>query len=335
MKCESVAARSQFDLLVHSQKLLDESHSDINEAFGPRRSVSSPYIEHPVLASLLEIKNDLSAEVRALSNRMSHIDEQISQIFHFLSPAPSSTVHHPVATSTSAPPSPSASSSLLAPKTKTSTIIDIDSLSRPTATAKGITKAPSPRSVMDDDDSTALCIAPPPSVYNRSSIVSLGISTTPRGSVSNKIAPAPQLPSSASSKQPSSTTFRPISNTRYNPGHSPKPKIRSKQTRSAIKQRQQSDSSTIIDLESDPQAEDKNRAVPLLSTTRSSGQAFRRFMTGGTNPERNIVSSSTLLYPPTSDDDHPMSPASSGNDDDDYRPLTSSSSHKHHHHTPL
>ncbi|CAF4405398.1 unnamed protein product, partial [Adineta steineri] len=73
-----------------------DSHSDINAAFGPRRSISSsPYSDHQLLSSLIEIKNDLSAEVRVLTRRMTHIDEQISQIFNILSPLHSSVVSNP------------------------------------------------------------------------------------------------------------------------------------------------------------------------------------------------------------------------------------------------
>ncbi|CAF4374971.1 unnamed protein product, partial [Adineta steineri] len=80
----------------NNQKQLDDSHSDINAAFGPRRSISSsPYSDHQLLSSLIEIKNDLSAEVRVLTRRMTHIDEQISQIFNILSPLHSSVVSNP------------------------------------------------------------------------------------------------------------------------------------------------------------------------------------------------------------------------------------------------
>jgi hypothetical protein len=191
----------------------------------------------------------------------------------------------------------------------------------------------------NDDESIALSIPPPPSIYNRSSgssSVSLGMPSLPRGPVSNKIVPAPLSSTSTSPKQPISTTFRPVSNTRFNPGRSPKPKARSHQNRSNIKHQQQSEKSTTIELESPTEKDATNKNVPLLSTsastTKSGSNLFRRFMTGGSNTEKTTMSS-TLLYPPTSDDEHPLSPASSGNDDDDYRPLTSSSSK--HHQTPL
>jgi hypothetical protein len=188
-----------------------------------------------------------------------------------------------------------------------------------------------------DQEPVVVCIPPPPSIYNRSagsSAVRLGISTIPRGSASNKIVPAP---SSTSPKQSSNTSFRPVSNIRYNPGRSPKLKARSHQNRSSIKHQQQFEKSTIIELESPTQKDVTDKNVPLIPTsasaTKSGSNVFRRFMTGGSNKEKTEISS-TLLYPPTSDDEHPMSPASSGNDDDDYRPLTSSSS-KHQHQTLL
>lgn len=189
-------------------------------------------------------------------------------------------------------------------------------------------------------NSLVLSTPPPPSIFNRSassSIVSLGISTTPRGSVSNKIVPAPPSPPSTSPKQSLTTSFQPVSNTRFNPGRSPKPKARSYQNRSNIKHQQQSEKVTTIELESSTQEDITNKNVPLLSTSSSSSSTaksgsniFRRFLTGGSNTEKTTISSSTLLY----DDEHPISPSSSGNDDDDYQPLTSSSS-KHQHQTPL
>jgi len=216
-----------------------------------------------------------------------------------------------------------------------STITDVHDVSLQSKTNDPLLSTSSTRQSSDSESAT-LSIPPPPSVYNRSggsSVLSLGISTVPRGSVSNKIAPAS---SSVGPKQPLNTTFRPVSNTRYNPGRSPKPKARSYQNRSNIKHQQQSEKSTIIELESPTQKDEANKDAPLLptstSTTKSSGSIFRRFMTGGSHPEKSTMSS-TLLYPPTSDDEHPMSPISSSNDDDDYRPLTSSSSK--HHHTPL
>lgn len=181
------------------------------------------------------------------------------------------------------------------------------------------------------------------SIYDRSassSIISLGLNTTPRGSVSNKIAPAPAPPSPISPKHPLNPSFQPISNTRFNPGRSPKPKSRSHHGRTHSKHAEQS---TIIDLDSPPQQTTPTKTTSALlptanrpsSMTKSNSNVFRRFITGGTNTERTAISSSsTLLYPPTSDDERPISPASSGNDDDDYRPLTSSTS-KYHHHTPL
>jgi hypothetical protein len=179
-----------------------------------------------------------------------------------------------------------------------------------------------PTRQITDYESTVINIPPPPSVYNRSassSIISLGLPTTPRGSVSNKIVPAPSSP-----KQPPHTSFRPISNTRFNPGRSPKPKVRSHQHRSSTKHQQQSEKSTIIDLESST-----NQNESLLSSSKLGSDIFRRY-----TDQTGMSPSSTLLYPPTSDDEHPISPASSGNEDDDCRPLTSSSN-KYHHQTPL
>ena len=316
------------------QKPLDESYSDIGTAFFPRRSVSSPYSDQQLLSSLIEIKNDLSTEVRALTHRMTHIDEQITQIFHFLSPLQSSTTTNPSPVSNTLPKlSPSTSKTRQGPSSYTDiegavalTDVHFSERQAPTIFTQSAFSA-------NDTDATALCIPPPPSVYNRSahpSVVSLGISTTPRGSVSNKIAPAPASPSPDSSQQGSIATPRPISNTRFNPGRSPKPKTRSQQSRAQSKQ-QQGEKSTIIELESTAQQDEANKSVPLLSATKSASSMFRRFMTGaGQAPEKSAASSSTLLYPPTSDEERPLSPPSSGNDDDDYRPLTSSSNRYHH-----
>jgi hypothetical protein len=294
---------------------------------------------------------------------MAHIDEQISQIYNFLSPLHSSLTNNPSSpvSSSAEPPlhprPPSLSlTSITAPSDINNTTLQISPVYEPSsfytdtnqsaATVTDVPESPLQPPTNDlsltppltrqstDHELIALSIPPPPSVYNRSvtpSVISLGISSIPRGTASNKIVPAP---SSTSPQQRSSTSFRPVSNTRYRPGHSPKPKARSHQNRSSIKHQQQSEKSTIIELESSTQKETTSKHVPLLSTststTKSGSNVFRRFMTGGSNTEKTGMSSSTLLYLPTSDDEHPMSPASSGNDDDDYRPLTSSSN-KHHH----
>jgi hypothetical protein len=302
---------------------------------------------------------------------MIHIDEQISQIYNFLSPIHSSINNNssPVSipaqpllrppslalTTTITPTEINATSLKISPVFETpsfysdintnvpfvdanqsspSTVIDVHDTSLQLKTNDLLLTTPSTRQ-NNDDELNVLCVPPPPSVYNRSagsSVVNLGISTIPRGSVSNKIVPAP--PSPNDSKQPSNASFRPVSNTRYNPGRSPKPKVRSHQNRSSIKHQQQSEKSTIIELES-PTQKDVPLLSTLTSTAKSGSNLFRRFMTGGGNTEKTGMSSSTLLYPPTSDDEHGMSPASSGNDDDDHRPLTSSSSKHHHHNTPL
>ncbi|UJR28850.1 hypothetical protein I4U23_010074 [Adineta vaga] len=373
------------------QKLLDESHSDINTSFGPHRSVSSQYVEHQLLSSLIEIKNDLSNEVRTLTKRMSHIDEQISQIFHFLSPLNTSVKNNftpivrPVPSSPprkrsspqAMPLSPLATS--LSPETNVTSVaisplfetpsfysdltsktmnFDANQSSQPTTEMQNIprkskttsdhTLITPPLRHISDFDAGALSIPPPPSIYNRttsSTIASLTASPASRGSISNKIAPAP-ITSSSSSVSPKhtfSTAFQPISNTRLNPGRSPKPKTRLQHTRSSTRsQTKYPEKSTIIELESPTQIDVLNKTEPLLpvsnkpiSTSKSSSSVFRRLIanTSGSTEKPTMSSSSTLLYPPTSDDEHPMSPASSGNDDDDYRPLTSSSSK--HHQTPL
>ena len=174
-----------------------------------------------------------------------------------------------------------------------------------------------------------------------SSIVNRSLSSS-RNSVSNKIAPAPAPPSpTLSAKQPLNTSFQPISNTRYNPGRSPKPKSRSQHGRTASSKHSQQQS-TIVDLESSSQQSTPTRTAALPPTpgkpttmSKSRSNVFRRFITGSEPTEKSAISSSsTLLYPPTSDDERPMSPLSSGNDDDDYRPLTASTS-KYHHQTPL
>jgi hypothetical protein len=378
---------------------MDESHSDINSAFGPHRSVSSQFGDHHLLSSLLEIKNDLSTEVRALTKRMSHIDQQISQIFNFLSPLntsvtnnfstdaitdqsplsriPSPPLQMPASPPLAPPLSPLAPAIL--PETNVSSVsisplfeapsffsdlhskvtlydnsqplspgTDVYDLSRQSRTSEQIMTTPPLRQISRRDSGT-LSIPPPPSIYNRStssSITSLGASTTSRSSISNKIAPAPVPSSPVSPKHQLSSTFQPISNTRFNPGRSPKPKTRSHHGRISNKhQPKYPEKSTVLELESPVQQDTPSKNVPLLPTpgkatpptAKSSSNVFRRFITGGNNTEKTGISSSsssTLLYPRTSDDERPMSPASSGNEDDDYRPLTSASS-KYHHQTPL
>jgi hypothetical protein len=338
----------------------------------------------------MEIKNDLSTEVRALTKRMTHIDTQIGQIFNFLSPIKTSETHNSTSISKTASPLPSQNPSpplsqplsplntVILPETTVSSVsmsplseapsfysdlnakMTIFNASHPVTTT---TAATTPTDVHDpprqsrtneqiietppireisDYDTTTLSVPPPPSIYNRSassSVISLGASTPSRSSISNKIAPAPAPPSP---KHPLNTTFQPISNTRFNPGRSPKPKARLHHSRTTNKYQQEyPEKSTIIDIEPSPQQDVSNKNVPLLSTpgkntltTKPSGNVFRRFMASGSSTEKSVItSSSTLLYPPTSDDERPTSPGSSGNDDDDYRPLTSSS--KHHHQTPL
>jgi hypothetical protein len=263
---------------------------------------------------------------------MIHIDEQISQIYNFLSPFHSSINNNPSPISDTTKPS-----SLPPPLSLviTTTPSEINPTNNsPTVETPLLNKnipffdsnqslITSPARHSTDYESTVISIPPPPSVYNRSassSIVSLGLSTPPRGSVSNKIVPAPNSP-----KQESTTSSRPISNTRFTPGRSPKPKARSHQNRSTSKQQQQSEKSTIIELESPT-----NKTQSLqLSSSKSGSDIFRRY-----TDQTIISSSSTLLYPPTSDDERPISPTSSGNEDDDCRPLTSSTS-KHHHQTLL
>lgn len=361
---------------------MDESHSDINDAFGPHRSVSSQFGDHHLLSSLLDIKRDLSTEVRALTKRMSHIDEQISQIFHFLSPENTLVANISTPDERKSPgllpsslqiPSPGVPlSPLIAPlspeATNTNyvtmsplfeapsfysdlnpnlalfstnqsspTVSDahdlprVSRLSEPTITT-------SPERRISGVDSNTLSILPS-SIYNRSassSITSLGISSASRSSVSNKIAPAPVPSSPVNPKQPLSTTFQPISNTRFNPGHSPKPKSRSHSTRTN-KLQQYAEKSTVIEMEPSSSQEQPNKSSPLLgtlskapsgATAKLSSGVFRRFRTGGNNSEKNATSSIGLLYPRTSDDEHPASPGSSGNEDDDYRPLTSSNKHQ-------
>ncbi|CAF3151380.1 unnamed protein product [Rotaria socialis] len=379
---------------INDSKQLEDSHSDINLSFTPYRSASTQFSDHQLLSSLLEIKHDLSTEVRTLTKRMSHIDEQIGQIFNFLSPLNTSSATNdlpkiPKIASSSPtlsytppkPPSPTPTTSLLqlsgtvSHDTNTSSIStsplfetpsfysnvnanmslfddnrplvetkDVHDLSRQSRTTER-SMATSPIHQISYD-ATTLPIPSSTSVYNRSassSIVSLGASTTSRSSISNKIAPAPAPPSPVNPKHPLSTKFQPISNTRYNPGRSPKPKIRSHHSRSSSKH-QQPEKSTIIELESLTQEDLSNKNAPLLATskkpptptTKASSNVFRRFLPSGSSTEKAsmLSSPSTLLYPPTSDDEHPMSPASSGNDDDDYRLLASASS-KYDHQTSL
>ena len=325
--------------------------------------------------------------MRALTKRMSHIDEQIGQIFRFLSPLNTMetdsfppmerkpSLPPPLTSSPPRPISPlvgaispeinigsvsisplfeapsffsdlNATSTLFDPSQSASSVVpDAHDLPRHSRTSEHSSATPPIRQI-SGHDSISLSIPHSSTAYNRStssSITSLGASTTSRSSVSNKIAPAPTPSSPVSPKHPLGATFQPISNTRFNPGRSPKIKTRTHHNRMNSKsQRQYSENkSTIIEMESPVQTDVSNKTVPLLATstkpttlsTKSSGSVFRRFMTGGNNSER-MTTSSTLLYPPTSDDEHPKSPVSSGNEDDDYRPLTSSSS-KYHHHTPL
>jgi hypothetical protein len=319
---------------------------------------------------------------------MTHIDEQISQIFNFLSPintsvtdnypsdvrtdlpspsrvstpplttplSPLDTATSPEANVSSISMSPlfeapsfysdlTAKMSLFDANQPLSTITDVHDLPRQSRTSEQIVATP-PLRQLGGYDATILSIPPPSNVYSRStssSITSLGTSTTSRSSISNKIAPAPAPSSPISPKHPLNTTFQPISNTRFNPGRSPKPKARSHHNRTSSKYQQQyPEKSTIIELESPVQQDTPTKTAPLLSTpskttstTKSSSNAIRRFITGGNNTEKSTTSpTSTLLCPPTSDDERPMSPVSSGNEDDDYRPLTSSSS-KYHHQTLL
>jgi len=321
---------------------------------------------------------------------MTHIDEQISQIFNFLSPINTSVTNNyssdvetdlplqspshistpPLTTplsplDTAMSPEPNVSSVSMSPLFEApsfysdltakmslfdasqplSTITDVHDLPRQSRTNEQIVATP-PLRQLSGYDAAALSIPPPSNVYSRStssSITSLGASTTSRSSISNKIAPAPTPSSPISPKHPLSTTFQPISNTRYNPGRSPKPKARSYQNRTSSKHQQQyPEKSTIIELESPSQQDISSKTAPLLSTpskttstTKSSSNSIRRFITGGNNTEKSTTSAtSTLLNPPTSDDERPMSPVSSGNEDDDYRPLTSSSN-KYHHQTLL
>lgn len=261
---------------------------------------------------------------------MSHIDEQISKIHRLLSPLQSSMTNNP------SPVSTSEEKSIIPPQrppTLTLTTIATPSDPNPTSfyadpnTHESLSSSSSVTRQSSDPDSIVLSIPPPPSVYNRSagsSLLNLGVSTIPRASASNKIAPA--APSN-SPPQASHQTFRPVSNTRYNPGRSPKLRSRSSRNRSDVKVQPSSDKATIIELESPTE----NKATPLLTTSKPSiSNPFRRFMTNSDSNENTSV----LLYPPGSDDERPLSPASSGNDDDDHRPLTSSSS-KHHHQTLL
>ncbi|CAF4411468.1 unnamed protein product, partial [Adineta steineri] len=151
-----------------------------------------------------------------------------------------------------------------------SSISDIQDVS-----LKSKTNDQSPTKQTSDTDSIVLSIPPPPSIINRSAnapFISLGISATPRGSVSNKIAPAAISSSSLSSvdvKQTFSASFRPISNTRYNPGRSPKLKTRSQQSRSTMKHQQQPVQSTIVELEPPIQKDTTDKSVPLLSMSSS------------------------------------------------------------------
>lgn len=319
-----------------------------------------------MLSSLFDIKKDLSTEVRALTKRMSHIDEQISQIFKFLSPVnPSATDNYasmetnssqqPIAIPQSSPmmmesletsgvpihifpvfETPSFYSdlnpaiALFDANKSLSTIGTSRDPRRSSRTSEQSISTPPIRQMSIQDET--MPSFPLPATYSRSassSIISLA-AVPSRSSVSNKIVPAPDSPTSRSPKQSFSRSFQPISNTRFNPGRSPKPKARSYHKR----QYSQTDRSTIVELEPTVQS-----FLPATGKiTKSSTSVFRRFIPSGNNTDKSSSSatasaSTTLLYPPTSDDERPLSPISSGNEDDDHRPLTSSS--KHHHQTLL
>ena len=346
--------------------------------------MSSPNSDDQLLSLLIEIKNDLSTQIQALTKRMSHIDEQISQICNFLPLLNASVTNKRQPTPIKVPssPLPQISSSLSTtallelPKTVSSET-DLSSVPRtPSFEAPSFYSEINPKlSSVDKDQelSTAIDVhylprqskvneqlpllgqrndndagtlpipssAPSSSIYNhsvRSSIASLGASATSRTSISNKIAPAPSSP--VTSKHPLSTTFQPISNVRYNPGHSPKPKTRSHRTRTYNKYKQQSpEKSTIIELESSTERDfltGKSVSSLSTSTTKSNSSVFRRFLTSGNKIQKATTASSTRLYSRTSDEDHPISPTSSGNDDDgDNNQLLTSISSKHHHQTLL
>lgn len=327
------------------------------------------------MSSLIDVKNELSSQVHALNDRMNHIDEQINRIVQILSPVqmgsnqipPSQTTEvlkpfSPSSLRTLVPStiSPSAQDPPLSPEgppiymdaseiggqsdmnQSSSTISDL----HPSSSQLSERSAPSVfsragRQGSIDSDLTPLSIPPPPSVYNRtspSSMMALGLAAVPpRGSTSNRIAPAPLSSSSSRSNSQSepSASFRPISKIKSTAGRSPKPKLRSQTRAQSRTIDEQQASSTVIDLESEYQLESSNRTASLLSSSRPASNVFRRFMTSGSqSTEKKTTPSSTLLYPPNSDEERPSSPFSSGNDDDDHRPLTSSSS-KYRHQTPL
>ena len=147
---------------------LDESHSDINLAFAPRRSVSTHSPDQHLLASLIEMKKDLGGEVRALNTRMGKIDEQISQILRVL--LPSTVVTNPFAADF--PDNVESSSSTAS--------------ERPRKAPTIFSRSKRLSSEENENELTALSIPPPPSVYNRSAFARTG-------NASNRIAPAPTV----------------------------------------------------------------------------------------------------------------------------------------------
>lgn len=347
---------------------IDESHSDINNAFAARHSFSSSHGDQQIYSSLIEVKNTLSTEVRALSSRISHIDDQINRIFQYLVPLESVTNNKESRDSTQVI-SPTSALLMIPNENKNPQLmeqldhveespamvdlIDHEALSDTNQSSSSVSELQSQQSGIRirkflsskmrqktvEHEATALSIPPPPSVYNRSSNSSMILTSTPppRGAVSNKIAPAPMTSSAAveSSQSDMTSSFRAMASGRAGAARSPKSKLRS-QPRIQSKSSQQSSASTIIDLEHDSTEEKSSKSGTGKSTSRVGSQVFRRFMTSASqSAEKKHSQSTTLLYPPTSDEDRPTSPLSSGNDDDDYRPLTSISSSKPRHQTPL
>lgn len=372
---------------------MEESHSDINYAFAPHRSISSQMGDYHILSSLIEMKTDLSHEVRALNQRVSRIDEQISQICNILSPlsaiatnnaslgqktepmrsfTPIIIDNEPIVSRTSSiSPEKNITTSaipqiydtpsfytelntkmtLFDPRKPLATNMELSEsqlhhlLNEPGTTNSGLRQS----LVIDVPNLSVPVSSSTLSRSSSSSVSGIPSSQGSRVSTSNKIAPAPNSPtsvSSSSSRHASNITFQPIINTRFNPGRSPKPKSRLHHGHTHGKYHgRTTEQSTVIDLGSPVETASKTQDLNLNlaanrsgAISKSSSSVFRRFVTASGNNERGtgagISSSSTLLYPPTSEDERPASPYSSGNEDDDYRPLTGSSS-KYYHQTPL
>ncbi|CAF0882948.1 unnamed protein product [Didymodactylos carnosus] len=263
-------ATVQNDTSLETLKPVVDSHDETHVEY--RQSVGG-LIDNRILSYLFEIKSDLKTEVQTLSKRMSHIDEQINQIFNYLMPTnnlnTSTVLHSSPATTVKtntvsiSPLFESASSfysdinakAVLDTSVNSETVSGGDSAEKSRLSPRNSEQMSSiPIHQLSIHDFTGISI---PTYSRASSGGSYASVPSQRSSISNKIAPAPFDVKSSTEKQPLSTTFRPIANVRNNPGRSPIPKTRShhhsktksKQQSSAIINIMDMKSSTIIDFE--------------------------------------------------------------------------------------